>query len=80
MCMPKETRKVDELITTNQNNTLLDVTVLEQSEDEIDQFFDRYQMNLKDLRFDREEANARLCCDGQVIENILTIQNPFMTP
>lgn len=50
---------VDGLKSIKRKKILLEVTVVEQRDDEIDQFFDRYQINLKDFRFDREEANAR---------------------
>ena len=50
---------VDGLKTIKRNKILLDITVIEQDEDEIDRFFNRYHINLNEFKFDREEANAR---------------------
>jgi hypothetical protein len=50
---------VDGLKTIKRDKILLEVTLIEQEEDEIDRFFNRYQINLSEFRFDREEANAR---------------------
>jgi hypothetical protein len=50
---------VDGLKNITSHTVLLDVTLIESGEDEIDRFFDQYQMDLNDFQFDREEANAR---------------------
>jgi hypothetical protein len=50
---------VDGLKAINRNKILLDITVIDQDEDEIDRFFNRYHLNLSEFAFDREEANAR---------------------
>ncbi len=47
------------LKTIQRGKILLDVTIIDQEEDEIDRFFHRYQIDLSTFRFDREDANAR---------------------
>ena len=48
------------LQTITRSKILLEVTVLDQEEDdEIEQFFNRYHFGMNDVIFDREEANAR---------------------
>ncbi len=49
------------LQTITRPKVLLEITVLDQEDDddEIERFFNRYHFGMNDMRFDREEANAR---------------------
>ncbi len=41
------------------HKVLLEITVLDDDDDDLEQFFNRYHLNLKAFKFDREDANAR---------------------
>ena len=51
---------VDGLQAITRRKILLDITVIDQEDDDdIEQFFNRYHIDMKEFIFDREEANAR---------------------
>lgn len=43
----------------HQKKVIFNIEVIDQDEDEIDRFFNRYQIPLSAFTFDREDANAR---------------------
>ena len=47
------------LQTITRPKILLEITVLDQEDDDIERFFNRYHLDMKAFKFDREDANAR---------------------
>ena len=50
---------LDELKASKKNKIWLDIKIVQPDTDDIDQFFDRFQVNLSGWKWNREDAHAR---------------------
>lgn len=51
--------RIGKLKNIKEEKIMLEIEIINQIIDEIDQFFARFNFNLSQLKFDREEANER---------------------